>query len=380
MNTTNNIGIDFVGFPKGKLGIGDQLRSLMRLALHNGYKINAIDCFHSSDRVVNDHQEFSEFVTSEFKYPLRIYSLTQNHIAALIYRFGTQFFDNGMNIFHLAWEFEQRPMQLDHALRFADEIWTISNFTANAFGNNYGIPVFTMHNSVDIQEFNKKPRREFGLPEDRFLFCFSFDMNSWLTRKNPFACIQAFEKAFSGNPLAGLVIKISNVNPESPLWAKLLEMVKHVEGIYIINAVLERPVLCALYDCCDAYISLHRSEGFGIGIAENMQLGKPVICTGFSGNMDFCTANNAYLVDYEVVDVRKGEYSFAEGFKWAEPSIESAALLMKDVFENRPRAKLKAAVAKANIRQNFSTEALAKQFDGLVQCFLSKREYKERVD
>ena len=379
MNTNQNIGIDFIGFPKGKLGVGDQLRSLMRLALHNGYKINAIDCFHPSDRLVNDHQEFSEFVTNEFKYHLRIYSLTQNHIAALIYRYGTKFFDNNMNIFHLAWEFEQRPTKLEAALHFGDEIWGISSFTAKAFVNNLNIPVFTMPNSVDMPQINKKPRSYFGLPEDKFLFCFSFDTNSWLTRKNPFACIQAFKEAFPQASLVGLVIKISNSNPESPLWVKLLEMVKNVEGIYIINEVLEKSVLYSLFDCCDAYISLHRSEGFGLGMAENMLLGKPVICTGFSGNMDFCTADNSYLVDYKITDVKQGEYVFAEGFKWADPSVESAALLMKDVFENHKRAKQKGDLAKMYLTQHFSTEALAKQFDTLVQNFITKRKRKEMV-
>ena len=379
MNTSNSVGIDFVGFPKGKLGIGDQVRSLMRLALHSGYKINIIDCFHSSDRLVNDHQEFNEYISNVFKYPLRIYSLTQNHIAAMIYRSGTQFFNNSMNVFHLAWEFEQRPTQLDPALRFADEIWGISNFTSKAFANNYGIPVVTMHNSVDIQPFQKKSRQEFGLPDDRFLFCISMDLNSSLTRKNPFACIQAFKSAFEGSALTGLVIKISNVNPESPLWVKLLEMVKHMDNIYIINAVLERSVLNALFDCCDTYISLHRSEGFGLGMAENMLLGKPVICTGYSGNMDFCTAEHTYLVEYKVVEVGKGDYDFAEGFKWAEPSIDSAAVLMKYIFNNQKQAKLKANEAKVNIEQNFSSKALAKHFDGLVKKFLFKHEQNKWI-
>ena len=367
------IGIDLIGFPRGKLGIGEQLRSLLRLAIKAGYKINVIDCYHESDEIENDHSEFDEFISNEFKYPLRIYSLTQNHLAALIYRYGTQYFNNAMNIFHLAWEFESRPTQLDFVLKFSEQIWGISDFTSKSFVNDFGITVKTMHNSVEIPKFEKKSRKYFGIPEDKFLFCFSFDFNSWLTRKNPTAVIEAFKKAFPFNSNVGLVIKVSNVNEQSSLWSKIFESINDCNSIYIINEVLERDVLFSLFDNCDSYVSLHRSEGFGLGIAENMLLGKPVICTSYSGNIDFCNQKNSYLVDYELVKVVEGEYPFSDGCNWAEPSVDSASKLMKEVYENKEMANLKMLQAKQDIERDFSIESLAKTFEKHIECFIESR-------
>lgn len=365
----SKFGIDFIGLPRGKLGIGEQIRSLLRIALHCDFNINVIDCSHPLDNFVNDHDEFNDYISNDFKYPLRIYSLTQSHIVTLIYRYGVQYFDNKMNIFHLAWEFDQRPKQFDDALLFSDEIWGISTFTSKSFYNDFGIPVNTMPISIDMPKFKKISRSFFGLPENKFLFCFSFDINSWISRKNPLACIDAFKMAFPNNPFVGLVIKISNANYDSLQWSILIESIKNDDRFYVINEVLDRSSVFSLFDSCDVYVSLHRSEGFGMGIAENMVLGNPIICTGFSGNMDFCSVYNSNLVDYSIVDVSDGDYLHANGFKWAEPSVASAARNMKNVYENQDQAFIKSEIAKKNILDNFSSLTLSKHFRSLVNNF-----------
>lgn len=366
-------GIDIVGFPCGKLGIGDQTRSLIKLAMKSGYDVNLIDCIHPSDNIRNDHYEFSHLITNKFKNPLRIYSLTQNHIAALIYRFGVEFFNNGTNIFQLAWEFDARPQELDAVLRFSDEIWGISNFVSKAFVNDMGIPVRTMPNAVEIPEFNKRTRSDFGLPDKTFLFCYSFDFNSWLTRKNPYAAIQAFQCASFNTAEVGLVIKVSNAREGAKEWREFVSLVKDSAGIYVINEVYEKEKVLALYDCCDCFISLHRSEGYGISLAENMMLKKPVICTGYSGNMDFCNEDNSYIVDFKEIDVKNDEYSFSNGMVWADPIIESAAHKMKEVVSSCKSRNTKVENAYRYIVENYSTEALSGRFDDLIQDFVYRK-------
>jgi len=366
------LGIDFVGFPRGKLGVGEMVRSLMRVALHKGYQINAIDCIHQDDLILNDHDEFDPYISNEFKYNLRIYSLTQNHIAALLYRFGTAFFDNKMNIFHLAWEFDTRPKELDSALQFCDEIWAISEFTAKAFENNFNIPVYTMHCPVDSPSFLKRDRSFFKLPSDLFLYCFSFDMNSFLTRKNPLACINAFKLAYEKNKKIGLVIKVSNADAKSTDWQNLLNLISNNVNIFIINEIFDKKTVYSLFDCCDAYISLHRSEGFGIGMAENMLLEKPIICTGYSGNMDFCTSENSFLVDYSLTDVKKDQYISAEGFHWAEPSILSAVHCMEQVYDKRTLSNTRALLGQSDIEAHFSVAGLSDKFDNFVKRFIAR--------
>lgn len=369
----NNLGIDIIGFPRGKLGIGDQVRSLVKMSIINGYEVNLIDCIHPTDNIINDHMEYNHLISNTFKYPIRIYSLTQNHIAALIYRFGVNFFDCKNNIFQLAWEFDERPTQLDTALKFADEIWGISSFTSKAFENNYGIPVETMHNAVELPALYDCTRDNFNLPVDLYLFCFSFDFNSWTTRKNPGAVIEAFKLSGLNKKGAGLVIKVSNVNTFSEEWINFLHDIKYIDNIYVINKTMDKPDVISLFRCCDCYVSLHRSEGFGMGMAENMLLGKPVICTGFSGNMDFCNDDNAYIVDYSIVVSSESDYTFSEGFKWADPDIKSSASKMINVFDNQSKAKEKGQKAMNYINKKFTPAALAPHFDDLIQNFLERK-------
>lgn len=370
----NKIGIDIIGFPRGKLGIGEQCRSLVRVALAAGYKVNLIDCIHASDNIKNDDLEFDSLISNKFKYKIRIYTLTQNHIAALVYRYGVSFFNNNYNIFHLAWEFNERPIQLDPALKFSDEIWGISNFTSLAFRNDYGIPVYTFPNTVDIGQFPIKSREYFDLPNDKFIFMVSFDFNSTIIRKNPISVLDAFKKVFGNNEKVFLVIKVSNF-----LSIEYKEFEQHTQNqnILIINKVFSRDDILAFFNCGDAYISLHRSEGFGLGIAENMLLKKPIVCTGYSGNMDFCTSENSFLVDYNLQKVKKGEYPFSENFDWANPLVESAAVEMKELYENITLREKKVENAYQDILNKYSVNSQIETFDILINNFIKRNKIKE---
>ncbi|MEP2944628.1 MAG: glycosyltransferase family 4 protein [Lentilitoribacter sp.] len=369
-----NIGaIDIVGFPLGKLGIGEQTRSVARLAIASGFEVNLIDCHHPADQFLNDHTEFEHYVSKGFKNPIRIYSSTIQHIGALAFRFGLDFFDNRQNILHLAWEFDSRPKELDSALRLGDELWGISSFTSSSLKNELGLPVRTLHSAIDVPEFNKLPRTTFGLPDEDFLFCFSFDFNSFIERKNPLALIDAYKESFTEDSKVGLVLKSSNFqNLNDPSWKSVSQAVANRSDIYLLNDVMPREELLALFDCCNAYISLHRSEGAGLGLGECMLLGLPVICTGYSGNTDFCRSNNSFLVDYDLAEVKEGEYPNATGFRWANPKKKSAIEAMRTVFENRELAKEKALLGKSTILNEFSEHALANHFKHLVDDFAKR--------
>jgi len=122
--------------------------------------------------------------------------------------------------------------------------------------------------------------------------------------------------------------------PKQPneAWDNLKVLAARDSRIHIIEQTLDRPDLLSLYQTCDCFVSLHRAEGFGRGLAEALQLGLRVICTGYSGNLDFCHAPEAELVDYRLVKVGQTQYPYAKGQYWAEPSIEHAAQLMQKVF------------------------------------------------
>jgi len=174
----------------------------------------------------------------------------------------------------------------------------------------------------------------FGVRPGSFLFLFMFDFHSVMERKNPLGLIAAFKKAFGESEEAALLIKSSRVDADG-----MTEM-KAAAGanISIVDTVIGREEVNALFRACDCYVSLHRSEGFGLTIAEAMVASKPVIATAFSGNMDFMTARNSYLVRYNLTEIERDHSPYRKGWHWAEPDIDHAAELMRRVVEKRDEA------------------------------------------
>ena len=124
-----------------------------------------------------------------------------------------------------------------------------------------------------------------------------------------------------------LLIKTFPPRRSNPEWEMLKARVDEDSRITLIPMNLNRDELLSLYACCDVFLSLHRSEGFGRGIAEALQLGVDVIATSFGGNTDFCTGPLAHAVSWRLVPIPRGSYPHADGHYWAEPDIDHAAHL-----------------------------------------------------
>jgi glycosyltransferase involved in cell wall biosynthesis len=228
-----------------------------------------------------------------------------------------------------------------------NEIWTYSEFSRQAIASISPKPVYIMPIPIVAQPSQTVSRQGFDLPKDRFIVLCSFDPTSSIARKNPFAVIDAFRKAF-GNcqtqdaPL--LVIKTYNSNRviNSHYLADLHTAINSVNGL-LIDKYIARQTYIDLLWVCDAYISLHRSEGFGLNIGEAMALGKPVIATAYSGNMDFMTDENSLGVQYELRAIHQDDHRYqpefldiySDGHMWAEPSINYAAKCL-DAVVNSP--------------------------------------------
>jgi hypothetical protein len=228
------------------------------------------------------------------------------------------------------------------------------------------VPVYIMPMAVELGEISAlgtrdQTRAHFRLPQNATLFCFSFDLNSSIHRKNPQACVDAFINAFPmtsfNNDQVGLVIKVHKPKRRHIAWEKLKQLAARDGRIHIIEVTLSRPDLLALYQCCDSFLSLHRAEGFGRGIAEAMQLGLHVITTGYSGNLDFCHPTYVDLVNYKLVKVKKEQYPFAKHQVWAEVSVQHAAELMRSFY-----GKSKNKVPTKNDWLQFSAKEIGKRY------------------
>ena len=239
---------------------------------------------------------------------------------------------------HWMWELEHLPSRWTHAFSFYDEVWAASDFVKAAVETAAQRPVRKIHQAVILPEASPLERARAGLQEEATLFLFVFDFASFVQRKNPAAVIHAFIAAFpTGQERVQLLIKTQNAKLYPREWTELLELSRDPR-ILMRDVCLSRVELCGLMKVADAFVSLHRSEGFGRGPAEAMLLGIPVILTNYSGTSEFAHQNSACMVGFSLVPVRPGDYPDCDGQHWAEADIHEAACHMRWIHEKPAEA------------------------------------------
>jgi glycosyltransferase involved in cell wall biosynthesis len=200
---------------------------------------------------------------------------------------GSGFFEGRYTIGVWAWELDEFPDVWSDAFSMVDEIWASSEFSRCAFAGATTKPVFTF--PLPVLPPRPRPglnRAGLGLP-DGFIFHFAFDFLSGVERKNPSGLIKAFTAAFAPGGGPTLVLKAVNGDQRLAQLEELKLLAAKRPDIVVIDRYLDHEANATLMDACDCYVSLHRSEGFGLSMAEAMALGKPVIATAYSGNLDF---------------------------------------------------------------------------------------------
>jgi glycosyltransferase involved in cell wall biosynthesis len=215
------------------------------------------------------------------------------------------------------------------------------------------------------------------LPDDSYLFLFAFDAYSSIERKNPAATIRAFQAAFpSGSERAGLVFKTRNTGTVSeasdPMqWQTVVRAAAADKRIRIIDETYSDERMRALVNCCDCYVSLHRSEGFGYGPAEAMLDGKPVIVTAYSGVTDFCTDTTAFPIPFQLAPTPYGAYPFmnrTREYVWADADTAAASAVMRMLFEHPEKGRSVGERARAFMRKRYSLSALAGRYRSRLQA------------
>jgi glycosyltransferase involved in cell wall biosynthesis len=253
-----------------------------------------------------------------------------------------------------------------------NEIWVASEYLRDVYRKRVSAPVYVMGQAVETSVAeNEYSRGTFGLPEDCFMFLFSFDAGSIVERKNPLATVRAFRQAFPvGAESAILVLKTRNLQAcqtehDRDHWRRVMEIAASDARINIMDRTLSGAELTGLLSTCDCYISLHRSEGFGYGPADAMGLGKPVITTAYSGVTDFCTPKTALLVDYTLQRVPQGAYPYMDEsreYYWASPDIDRAAFLMRQVYESPQSGERIGQSGRQLILERYSLAALQRRY------------------
>lgn len=351
-------GVNLVGYANGMLSLGEHLRMTARAFATTNCDFNLID-YRNGAR--NRQQSEGDRITGSGRNRLSVnlFHINADQMLNAYCHFGHGFFQGRYNIGFWAWELEQFPAAWVPVIDLLDEIWAPSRFVQESLQLVTDKPVTLMPQCVEIPPFDKRSRSHFGLPEQTYLFIFAFDFLSYIDRKNPLAAIRAFKMAFSDqSERTGLVLKVMNGDEGDQRWQEMLLEIAADCRISIINEAMSRSDSLALMDCCDCFVSLHRSEGFGRGPAEAMLLGKPVIVTGYSGNLDYTFPDNSFLVDYTLIPVRAGQYIYAGGQLWADPDVEHAAIHMRSVYTDREEAGARARQGEMHVREHLSAKRI----------------------
>jgi len=310
-------------------------------------------------------------------YFINLFQINADQTPTIYWKAKKKKFENHYNIGFWYWENEHFPKKWFPAFRCLHEIWTASEFTRAAVQEATALPVCTIPPPVHF-EVPEASRSAFSLPKNRFIFLFVFDFRGFFERKNPLGLIRAFQQAFPDpSSEALLVIKCFNSHYFPAERQRLLESGGRHPSVRVIDEDIGQTGTRQLIQACDVYVSLHRSEGFGLTIAEAMSLAKPVIVTGYSGNMQFTTPQNSFLVNHKLVRIQKTIGPYEKGWHWAEPSIDHAAHWMKHVFFHRKEALEKGQAAQADIRANLSPERIGelikKRMDEILASVDGKR-------
>ena len=355
-NRSDDVGVNIFGYFYAESGIGEHSRQLVETVRRSGIPYVAVPYTRTMTR---QKHPFEDPQIGPPRFPINIVSVNADELPHFAADVGERFLETRYSIGLWAWEIEDFPSSMARSQQYLDEIWANSSFSATAIGKRVDCPVHPFPLPVSVPEMAIPARQELDLPAG-FVFLFCFDFDSIFERKNPTAVIRAFRQAFPEEEGVSLRIKSINGSKAPDKLQYLRDATEGDPRISIVDGYWQSDRVRALMASCDAYLSLHRAEGFGLTMAEAMAYGRPVIATGYSGNLDFMNDDNSFLVDSRMVEIPAGCAPYPPGALWAEADIDDAARLMRQIVAAPAAAERRAARGQSDIEQHHSPSARAR--------------------
>jgi glycosyltransferase involved in cell wall biosynthesis len=355
--------------------MGELLRSSCRAFRSVAARIRVYNVYGQDQTTDRDlHDEFDPLLTDRLSPFLNIFCINGNEISDVLNYLPAPLPPTSYNIIRPLWELSQYPKEWAYHVERFQEVWAASRFNEASLRNAVSIPVSYMPIATQPRLSRTLGRRYFGIPEAPFTFLFAFDFLSFMERKNPFAVLEAFRRLTRLRPRhdVQLVIKLNN-SRERPLDHRqfLAGVAKSDDRIVLIDRVMTDAEIKNLIRCCDCFVSLHRSEGYGVALAEAMYFRKAVIATGYSANLDFMARENSLLVPYELVAVPAGSYPHADGQVWAEPDIDCAVDAMAKLIDDPTYHRVVGEVASRQIRTQLNPSAVGLRYLSRIAAITS---------
>lgn len=368
-------GVLFIGYVEAGLGLAESLRGLISAVAERRTDFGIYPY-----RVGVESRIIGEFMPERYdrdhNYDVSVTEVAADQLATVFASIDPRLTAESYRILRTYWELPQAPKEWAPPLSQINEMWVPNQFVHDAFKGIFSGPITIIPPCVVVKDADYPDRESLGMDEKRFYFLFSFDYFSSPHRKNPLGVLEAFQKAFPDRDHnVGLIIKSTGAETHHPDIKQKIRLAVEVDPrIRVIDTTMSRREVLGLIRACDCYVSLHRAEGFGLGMVEAMTFGNVVIGTDFSGSRDFLSEETGFPVAYDMRPVEPHEYVWSEGQFWAEPRMESAIEAFKLVFGDRELRERKAAAGKILVDEKYSKVSVGAAVERRIREITRSRE------
>jgi glycosyltransferase involved in cell wall biosynthesis len=342
--------VNLVGFLDAALGIGEVARRL-------GTSLDAAGVVHADVAFAAGRGRTRSFDARAAPYDISIVCINPDSLLRFVEYTGESFVRDRYTIGVWFWETAELAPSMAWAFDLVDEVWAASEFVATAIRARAPsrVPVHVVAlpllPPVTDTEYSLA---DAGLDVDRPTFLTTWDYQSVVDRKNPLAVIEAYRAAFSPDDGTQLVLKSTNARHRADAHQRVRFATRGRADIHMIDDVLTAARNAALLARSSCVVSMHRSEGLGLNLADAITLGVPVIATNYGGNVDFMTPNDTFLLPYRLVDVGPENHPYPSDAQWAEPDVDTAARTMRTIVDDPTHARARAEHARQRIAEQFS--------------------------
>lgn len=371
------IKIALFGYHNGILGLGEDARLISKALQKNGYEVDeyAVDLPSSSNTFT--YSRLLSIKDYKHEYSFNIFCMPAFDLLGLFTKYDLQILKFAWNIGVFQWELKIFPREAYLVTHLIDEIFSISDFASASIQSTLLSKVDTLPLPFDKINLATLKTNNYNLPVASFSVFFAFDGNSFIARKNPLAVIEAFQMAFPDmNDNVQLVIKVSN-SQCSELWNECLRRIELDNRIFIFEKILTKHEMLNFMNRFDCILSLHRAEGFGRLIGEAMLMKKIVISSYYSGEKDFLSIENAYLISGQEIKTYQKDYLFSNQNYWYQPSIQDASEKLKLAKTNRKKNQKLQRNAFKTISENYSIEKTSLFFKEKIEEKFTQLLYTE---
>ncbi|MEJ8859989.1 glycosyltransferase [Variovorax robiniae] len=364
--------VSVVGYLRLALGVGEVGRQILGALRDVGVNARGLPVNLNSHSQVIDTSSLEHTFADLADGRIQIFNVNADQLPQVVNDLAPRLRSDAYRVVMPFWELEEFPGAWLSAFDLVDEVWAPTRFIQAMLAPKLTKPVLHMPLPLSFDKPTSVDRCKFDLPADAFIFFFAFDFLSYAERKNPMGLMRAYKRAFNQQERANvkLVIKALNADRVPRHGQDMRDRLRADPDVILIEGTLNRADMLELIAASDAVVSLHRSEGLGLLVAEAMALGKPVISTDYSATTELVSHDTGWPVDFTMLAVKPDEYVFSEGQVWAQPDETHAASQMRRVRDDREEALRRAAVAQTFLEKEYSFAAcsnrLARRIDEVV--------------